>query len=148
MRRCRAWLLIKQPVVLAHEVEQACPGASPKGWGETYRTTGDLTGERKGSLTGGKVLTVRERDVGKEKHCMQDGGWRDIRETYRTLPRKELQDSKSMQMHRMPTLTWITANLRCLELRETLSMYPFLCFLVPTHHVFLKPGRNPASCRQ
>jgi hypothetical protein len=67
---------MKQPVVLAHDVEQAFRGHHRKGLrmeGERYRTAGDLTGERKG-----KVPEARERDVGKGKDGCRMGGWREI----------------------------------------------------------------------
>jgi hypothetical protein len=58
---------MKQPVVLAHEVEQAFRGHHRKSRGmkgQRCRTAGDLTGERKGK---GKVPEARARDVGKGK---------------------------------------------------------------------------------
>ena len=67
---------MKQPVVLAHEVEQAFRGHHRKGQGmkgERFRTAGDLTGERKG-----KVSEARERDVGNGKDGCRVGGWREI----------------------------------------------------------------------
>ena len=69
---------MKQPVVLAHEVEQAFRGHRRKGQGtkgERCRTAGDLTGERKG-----KVPEARERNVGKGKDGCRMGGWREIGE--------------------------------------------------------------------